>query len=123
MVVCDEIQVREEEPGVFDLVGVRGEILAADFPHVQRLLCVYAQITGHEGHATCRAQIIRAGTEEIVHSGGEIDLDLQGPLVMIPAVWWLERCTFPEPGIYYIQLYFGSRLANERFLVLSLDEG
>src|SRR4051812_21102989 len=82
MVVCDDIQEREEEQGVHDLSGVRGVIQAEEFPHVQPLLCVYAQVTGHPGVVSCRVEITQAGTDELVHITPEYGVRLDGPLVM-----------------------------------------
>jgi hypothetical protein len=123
MVICDDLQRREEEPGVYDLVGVRTELLAPSFPHVQDLLCVYAQATGHEGTASCQLNIIRAEDDALVHASSEREVEFTGPLVVIPLSWRINYCRFEEPGLYYVQLYFGSRLANERFFTVVQAEG
>ena len=42
-------------------------------------------------------------------------------LEVVPVSWRIESCDFPEAGLYYVQVYFGSKLANERILVLEED--
>jgi hypothetical protein len=112
MVVCDDIQPREER--VYDLFGVRTEIRASTFPHVQTIFSVYGQVSGHEGTVSCHLEIIQAGEEHPLQITPEQEVHLAGPLVPMPLQWWIESCTFPAPGLYYIQIYFGTRLAGER---------
>jgi hypothetical protein len=119
VVVCDEVQQRLGEAGVYDLIGVRTEIRAPVFPHVQPLFCVYAQVAGRQGVVSCRVEVVRSGSEEVGQEAPEQEVALEGPLTIIPVLWRIESCTFPQPGLYYIQVYFGSRLGSERLLVLS----
>lgn len=119
MVVCDEGHLRPGEPGVYDLQGVRTEIRAPLFPYVHPLFCVYVQMAGHQGTVSCRIEVVRAEQDPPVVVAPAQEVTLEGPLTIIHLLSGIERCTFPEPGLYYIQIYVGSKLLNERLLILS----
>jgi hypothetical protein len=63
--------------------------------------------------------VLRGGEEEPFLVTEEHEAQLQGPLTVVPLTWWITDCTFPEPGVYYVQAYFGAKLSNERLLLLS----
>jgi hypothetical protein len=122
MVVCDDIESVTGQEGVFNLTGVRAEIRAARFPYTHPQLAVYLQVTGRQGQTRCRVIGVRAGTEDRVFESDEQDVPLQGPLTVVPVVWWIENCSFPAPGVYYVQAFFDGKLCSERLLTLSEDE-
>jgi hypothetical protein len=123
MVLCDEIERTEEQGEVYNLTGVRTEIRASAFPYVHPQLCVYLQATGHEGIAPCRLALVQAGADGELLSTPERQVQFYGPLVVVALGWWIDHCSFPQSGLYYVQLYFGDKLANERLLVLSEGTG
>jgi hypothetical protein len=118
LVVCDEIEFTDEEE-VYSLFGVRPYIQAEAFPYTHPQLCVYIQATGHEGVAVARVAVIATGSEDELFSSSEQAIQFDGPLRVLVINWRLVDCTFPAPGVYYVQVYFGPRLANERLLILS----
>jgi hypothetical protein len=123
LLVCDEIQPREDDARVHDLFGVRAEIRASSFPHEHSTFGVYAQVSGRDGSVPGHLEIIQVNEEGPLLITPEQEVQLAGPLVAIPAVWWIESCTFPVPVLYYVQLYFGTKLVSERLLVLSETHG
>jgi hypothetical protein len=118
LIVCDELEP-EEEDRVFNLAGVRTEIRALHFPYRCPQFCVYLQVAAHHGTAPCHLVVVDAGNNVEVLSVPELLVNFEGPLTIIPLWWRIRDCWFPHPGLYYVQVYFGSRLANERLLVLS----
>ena len=121
LVVCDDIEPGEED-FVYYLLRVRTQIEANHFPYTHPRLCVYLQVTGREGTDACRIALTRADEEEELASSPEVEVQFGGPMVLVPVWWSFDDCTFPEPGVYYVQVYFGARLAHERLLVLSESE-
>jgi hypothetical protein len=119
MVLCDEIMPTVAENDVYDLLGVRTEIRAAAFPHVHPRLAVYLQVSGHQGTADCHVIIIRAEDESEIAVAPIQTLHLAGPLFIAPIWWTIDDCSFPEPGVCYVQAYFGAKLLNERLFILS----
>lgn len=123
MVLCDEIEASPIEEEVFDLRGVRTSIAAPAFPYVHPQLCLYLQMTGHEGTASGEVQAVRAETDDTISRQPIGPVQFLGPLVLLPLRVWLMDCAFPEPGLYYLQAYFGQKLVAERPLWLLKDEG
>jgi hypothetical protein len=123
MVICDEIETVAGQDDVINLTRVRTGIRAARFPYTHPQLAVYLQVAGRQGRTRCRAIGIRTETDEKVFESDEIEVSLLGPLTLVPVVWEIVNCCFPEPGVYYVQAYFDGKLANERLLILSEDEG
>jgi hypothetical protein len=114
MILCDEIEARPEDDETFDLLGVRTRIHADGFPYTHSQLCVYLQLTGHQGTTHCHITLSNADTDDEVYRGPSLELELQGPLVILPVGFWLEDCSFGSPGLYYAQAYCDGKLAGER---------
>jgi hypothetical protein len=119
MVLCDGIARADEGEEVYNLTGVRTQIRAGSFPYSHPQLCVYMQATGHEGVVPCRLALVQAGAEGELLSTPERQVQFYGPLHVVAVVWRIRSCSFPLPGLYYAQVYFEEKLANERLLVLS----
>jgi hypothetical protein len=121
LVVCDEIVPGSEED-VYDLVGVRTWLGASSFPYTHPQFCVYLQVTGHQGDAVCRIEVVHSEREEDVLAAVEGEMEFHGPLEFVVSDWRIEGCPFPEAGLYYVQVSFDGRLAGERMLFL-LERG
>ena len=122
MVVCDGIEESEVEPGTFHLKGVRSEITALHFPYTRPRLCVYLQMSGHRGEASCRVAVNRTETDEIVYRTSPRVIAFEGPMPVVPVIFRLRNCSFPAPGLDYVQMFHESKLIGERPLYL-LAEG
>jgi hypothetical protein len=119
MVLCDELESSPGEDAVFNLFGVRTFIRAGTFPYSHPQLCVYLQVTGHSGVAECHVVAVDAATDSELFTALTQQVRFHGPLSVVPVWWRIANCSFPGPGLYYFQAYFGHRLACERLLVLS----
>jgi hypothetical protein len=114
LVVCDEVAPRPGEEGVYDLFGVRVGLRAASFPHTHPQLCVYLQVSGHEGTVSARLVAVREATEEeIVYIPIEA-IHLRGPLTLVPVWLRVRDCVFPGPGVYWFQVVVNEKLVQER---------
>jgi hypothetical protein len=71
------------------------------------------------GSSPCRLALVQAGAEGELLSTPERQVQFYGPLHVVAVVWRIRSCSFPLPGLYYAQVYFEEKLANERLLVLS----
>src|SRR5207245_2876073 len=122
MVLCDDLEITPGEDPVFNLFGVRTLIKADSFPYSHPHLCVYMQATGHAGTAECHVVAVHAENDSALLSTPGRQVQFLGPLTIVPVWWKIGRCSFPGPGLYYFQVYFGHRLACERLLVVSARE-
>src|SRR5262249_36970680 len=102
----------------FDLQGVRTEILADTFPYTRSELCVYLQLTGHEGAASGWVKILDAQTDQELHGQSLPPIRFRGPLSVVQFAVRMRDCSFPVAGVYYVQLFFEEKLCCERFLQL-----
>jgi hypothetical protein len=118
MVLCDEIDERSDEPDVCDLKGVRNRVYARSFPYTHAQLWVCLQLSGHEGRATCRVEVLRAANDHVIHEVGEEEIEFSGPLEIVHWAIAITNCDFPSPGLYYVQVYHGTKLIHERLLDL-----
>ncbi len=48
---------------------------------------------------------------------------MYGPEVVVWVAWTFDDCIFPQSGVYYVQLYFGSQLGSEGRIRLIEEEG
>jgi hypothetical protein len=122
MVLCDEIEPSSVEEDVFDLRGARTHIVAPSFPYTHARLCVYLQMTGHEGAASGRAIVTFGEADQATARMEEELISFHGPLAFIHVPWNFYDCTFPEPGVYYVQVFFDEKLISERALFLHQTE-
>ena len=118
MVLCDEIEPSSVEEDVFDLHGVRTHITARSFPYTHPQLTVYLQMTGHDGTATGWAVVADPATDTEISVTQEEEITFHGPLSFVTVRWQILDCSFPEPGLYYVQAYFGGKQIGERALFL-----
>jgi hypothetical protein len=114
LVVCDEV---EELPGgeeLFNLIGVRTQVGALSFPYAHPQLCVYLQVSGHKGVSSGRLVLVQESTAEELLRLPIAAFHLSGPLDLIPVWLALTDCEFPEPGVYWFQVYLNDKLVGER---------
>ncbi len=98
MVLCDTVEESALETGTFDLEGVRSTFEVPIFPFTRPLLCVCLQMSGHVGKASCRLEINRSETDDVVYRTAPRVISLEGPTVVIPVVFRLRNCAFPRWG-------------------------
>ena len=118
MVLCDEVEPSPGEEDVYDLRGVRTFLRADRFPYVHPQLYLYLQVSGHEGTASGRVVVSHAATDEAVFFQSLDEIHFSGPLALVPANARMVDCAFPEAGLYYVQVFFGSKIVGERPLRL-----
>jgi hypothetical protein len=123
MVLCNEVEPSPHEEGVFDLRGVRTFLRADGFPYVHSQMCVFLQVSGHEGRASGRVAVSHAGTDEEIFSQPLDEIQFTGPLTLEPAYLRMADCAFPEAGLYYVQVFFGPKIVGERPLWLLASSG
>ena len=116
MVLCDGVKESDQEADVFQLVGVRTVLEMPSFPALHPRLCVFVQFSGHRGQATCRVEIERSTTGEVIFETPPRVIKFEGPTLVVPVVFRARNCVFPEPGIYYVQVYYANKVIGERLL-------
>ena|SRR5260370_19527958 len=119
IVLCDDV-IRDVGSEAVALNGVRSTIHADAFPFRHRQLCVYLELTGHRGRASTSVIAVQASTEQDEFSSPSHTLTLPGPLTVLPVIFRLRNCPFPEAGLYWIQFFCNEMLVVEHRLNLVL---
>jgi hypothetical protein len=114
LLMCDDIEPSPGEAGVYNLIGVRTRLHASAFPYVHPRLYVYLQLTGHEGEFSGTLIVVSARTDEEAFTRPIPPVELKGPLYVVRVALRVQDCEFPEPGVYYVQAYYGQKLVFER---------
>ena len=91
--------------GTYDFFGSYYTILATSYPHVQSRVCVVAHLTGGLGTVTTLVDVRSGRTEELILTTTPRQLTIPDREGSVRLVNVLERLSFPEPGIYFIELY------------------
>jgi hypothetical protein len=102
-VLCDGTEESSEEYGVFHLHGVRSRIEAPAFPYTHPRLCAYLRMSGYRGQASCHVEINRTETDESLYESSVRRVSFEGPLTVVPVLFRFRNCSFPAPGVYYVQ--------------------
>jgi hypothetical protein len=113
-VLCDEVEELPGEEVLFNLNGVCTQVQALSFPYVLPQLCVYLQVTGHEGEASGHQVLVQETTEEEILRLPIEGFHLAGPLEIVPVWLWVKDCEFPEPGVSWFQVFLNEKLVAER---------
>jgi hypothetical protein len=114
LVLCDEVERLAGTEVVYDLHHVRTGIRAGSFPYTHSQLCVYLQLSGHEGTATGRVVAVRDATDEEIAFAPIDQVQLWGPLTVVPYWLRMQDCVFPAPGLYWFQVLLNQKLVAER---------
>ena len=122
MVLCDDIEESDQEDEVVQLTGVRAAIELPSFPAVRSQLCVYLQISGHQGEALCHIQIESIERDEVIYKTESLVIIFEDPTTIVPVYFRLPNCVFSTTGVYYVQVFNESKLICERPLRLRQEE-
>jgi hypothetical protein len=121
MVMCDDVVEADDEIGVFNLTGVRTAVEASSFPAVHSLR-IFVQMSGHKGEASCYVVIEDSESHEIIDKTALQAIDFENPILVVPVVFEFLHCVFPQPGVYYVEIYEESKLIGERRLTFRIEE-
>jgi hypothetical protein len=114
LVLCDEVEELSGEEQLFNLNGVRTQVGASAFPYIHPQLCVYLQVTGHEGVASGHLALVQEATDTEILQVPISAFQLSGPLQLMSEWLQLRDCEFPEPGVYFFQVVLNGKLVMER---------
>jgi hypothetical protein len=114
LIVCDDVEDRADEETSFNLYGVRADLAAPRFPCIHPALWVYLQVTAHPRTAIGQVVLVDGNNDEEIAASTAEPIELTGPLDFLHLFFCLLDCVFPQPGVYYFQVYFEGKLVGER---------
>lgn len=116
MVLCDDAQSQPD--GSLHLLQVRHRVQTGDFPYSHSQLCAYLELIGHRASDPCLIVAARGSNDAEVFHSPVHSVYFDGPLTVMPVLFRMRDCPFPEAGLYWIQFYWRDELlAEHRFEV------
>jgi hypothetical protein len=108
----------------FNFYGSYYTIRVGSYPHTQARMCVVAHLSGGMGTMTTFVDVRSARTEELVFTTVPRQLTIPNRDLPVRLVNVLERLTFPEPGVYFVELYCeNTPIADFRLQLEARDDG
>jgi len=121
-VLCNKITDSAVGAGQKDLHGAGLTIVraAAPFP-IKRDIWVYIEIADRKPTAIVQLVLVRADSGR-QHLFREVTVRSVDPLQNVIATIRLFDCVLPEPGVYFIELWYdGFWLVDQRFEVIEIE--
>jgi hypothetical protein len=122
--VCDEV-VEDPTSRKVHFLGIFNAVRPASpaaYPFRLGQMCVVAQLIDGLDEIPIRSEIVRAETEEVVYSSAEQRLRFPQRHTTVFACFRIRNCPFPQPGVYFVELYCGDVLLDDRTLHLLPEE-
>jgi hypothetical protein len=121
MVVCEDVLPGPEGTGnvhlmnVFSSIRPRAEPL---FPHRHPQVCVFLQLTDAEGRALGQIIARQQSSGSAVFGSARHVINFRDRLQVKWALFRLQDCPFPEPGLYSIEFHCAGRWLFEQSVAL-----
>jgi hypothetical protein len=107
MVICDRIRESKTEYGVFDLKGVRQGLTAPEFPLGPVQLRVFMVLSNpRPGVFPGYIRVVNDRNDRAVFHGHLSPKPEFRPDDFLIPIRTRIRCSFPEPGMYSVQIWF-----------------
>lgn len=95
------------ENGKTDLYGLFNAIRPVAYPHTQSRFCVFAQLVGGQGKVSFYVDVLFRPRNELIWTTEVRQLDFPDRQTVVQLALEIQRCRFPEPGAYLLELYCG----------------
>jgi hypothetical protein len=92
------------------------------FPAVAPQLCVYLQMSGHQGSVECHMEVEYLAMGDVIAETETRTVYFNDPSAVVVIYFRLANCVLPSAGLYYVQAYADEKLIGERPLLLQLEE-
>jgi hypothetical protein len=106
--------------GKSDLYGVFNSIRPpAGYPYVHPQFCVYAELGSGLGPVSCWVDFRHAATGQLVRTTNVYQLHFPNRDVVVQLAVDVQGCSFPHPGVYYVELFCDNQwVADTRLRLL-----
>jgi hypothetical protein len=121
MLLCDDARARRDNPNKVDVYGLAGAIRFApsQSPPFRHSLCVYAVLTEGRGAGQGRIALINADTAEETYTGHPFEIQFDAnPLKPKGLIVRIPSCSFPEMGLYWVELRYNDHVIAQEPLVV-----
>ena len=120
LVMCDGVHV-DPYTGRRTLLGEFDEFFSPQFPASIPVVYVFAEVTECRGTLPVRIRFAPADPErEPIWETDPVELVADSPLVRLAMHWGLLDLSFPDPGVYMVQLIDSyDRVISQRCLFIT----
>lgn len=122
LIVCDRIRPDRDHPTRVSLIHVIDSIrssLGSPYPLTHPHLSVFAQLTECRGRVRMQVRVASADTEQPLFGSPVYNATFaNSPLTLHGARFRVLKCRFPEPGLYWVQLWINDELSAQTPLLL-----
>ncbi len=122
LILCEDVQTDPSSVRRVTLVNLVSSIRSLAeplYPVKHGELCVFVQMTECRGVGNCRVEIANADSARVVFWTRTRHLTFgNDPLEIFGLTFRIRNCTFPEPGLYLVQLWYNEHVLAQQPLVL-----
>jgi hypothetical protein len=122
LIACDDVQADPNNLhriNIFGLITNIRSTVVPPFPVVRPLFCVLALMTRCQGSGELVLRIQHNATGRFVYRSPPRRIRFVGsPQDALGVVFRLRNCTFPEAGLYWVELFYSNSILARRSLRL-----
>jgi hypothetical protein len=116
--VCDDVAFdpvtgKVSLLNLWDAVRVPAE---AGFPFVLEWICVFVWWRDGFGKSDSRVEIVQASTGKVVRKTRNCTLNFENRASSIFGRYLIEKCRFPEPGYYHVEVYCEKEFVDDQII-------
>jgi hypothetical protein len=123
LLACEDIVTRPEAPNRVSLVNLVNAIHSLrqpPYPLRHPELCVFVQLTECRGRGEIWVTLQSAETDEVIFQTRPRAVTFPNdPVAVYGLRFRIRHCTFPGPGLYWIQFWYNNHVLAQQPIVLS----
>jgi len=116
--VCDDV-VSDPQTGKVSVLNLWDTVrvpAGESFPYVLARLCVLAWWRDGLGKATTRVDLVEASSGVVIRRTKDCIVNFGARTTSVFARYKLEKCVFPAPGYYYVELYCENDFVDDQII-------
>jgi hypothetical protein len=106
------------ENGMVDLYNIFNAIRPEEYPHIHGHLTLFAQLVNGFGETPFYFDIRASQGDQLIHTTNVNRLTFPDRTTTIQLAMRIERCTFPAPDVYTIELFCDNQWVADTSLLL-----
>lgn len=111
----DQVNRKVHLLGVFNALRPQPSI---SFPYRLNQLCVFAQLVGGVGDAPIHVEVVQGKTDLVIYTYPEQHLNFPTRQTTVSACFRIRNLSFPDPGVYFVELYCQDTFLDDRAIYL-----
>jgi hypothetical protein len=120
LLVCRDVLVDANQDnvhvlGVFNAIRPQSQ---SPFPHRHPLFGAFVQLSDTEGEVPAYLQVVEANTQSVIARTAIHRLVFPHRRFLLRTLFRLEDCTFPRPGVYWVEFYGHACIVTDQVLHL-----